>query len=155
MSRPVDRVVVEVVDRQRRHRASTAALSRFVRRAVEVTPGRRAAGSVVVCLVSDRRIRALNDRFRGVDRATDVLSFPAAPDPTARISPHLGDIVIGVGVAARQAREAGRTLARELRVLALHGWLHLLGYDHERDDGAMMRLQRRLERRLFEDAGIG
>ena len=72
----------------------------------------------------------------------DVLSFPARRAPG-----YLGDVVIAAGVAARQAREAGHSLATELRVLALHGLLHLLGYDHERDDGRMARLERRLRRR--------
>jgi probable rRNA maturation factor len=86
-------------------------------------------------------VRALNRRFRRKDAATDVLSFPSdAP-------PHLGDIVIAAGVARRQAVSQGHPLRVELRVLALHGLLHLLGYDHERDDGAMARLERRLRRR--------
>jgi probable rRNA maturation factor len=70
-----------------------------------------------------------------------VLSFPS--DERG----YLGDVVIASGVAARQAREAGHPLATELRVLALHGLLHLLGYDHEHDDGRMARLERRLRKR--------
>jgi probable rRNA maturation factor len=113
----------------------------------------RARGEVTVALVSDRRMRTLNRAFRGKDYATDVLSFPIedggrasggggrAPDP-----PSLGDIVIATGVASRQAKEAGHSVATELRVLALHGLLHLLGYDHARDDGQMARLERKLRR---------
>ena len=98
-------------------------------------------GDVTIGLVTDARVRTLNRRHRGLNEATDVLSFPAEePDV-------LGDIVIATGVARRQAREAGHALAVELRVLALHGLLHLLGYDHERDDGRMARLERRLRRR--------
>jgi probable rRNA maturation factor len=93
---------------------------------------------MTVALVPDARMRSLNRRYRGKDRATDVLSFPAG-EPG-----ELGDVVIAAGVAARQAREAGHSMAVELRVLALHGLLHLLGYDHERDDGRMARLERRL-----------
>jgi probable rRNA maturation factor len=95
---------------------------------------------MTVAIVSDARVRALNRKFRKKDRATDVLSFPSE-EPG-----YLGDVVISGGVAARQARAAGHSLATELRVLALHGLLHLLGYDHERDDGQMARLERRLRR---------
>ena len=115
---------------------------------------RAAAGLAVVALVSDRKMRDLNRRFRGVDRVTDVLSFPAGPDEAAPSGPGsgggprwLGDVVIAAGRAARQARAAGLTEAQEQRRLALHGLLHLLGYDHERDDGRMRRLERRLQRR--------
>jgi len=96
---------------------------------------------MTVAVVSDARVRALNRRYRRKDRATDVLSF-AAGEPG-----ELGDVVIAAGVAARQARLAGHPLAVELRVLALHGLLHLLGYDHEHDDGRMARLERRLRRK--------
>jgi len=102
-----------------------------------------------VCLVSDRRMKEYNRAFRGVDAVTDVLSFPGGgeADPDGRV--YLGDIVIAVPAAARQARERRHSLAREIRILALHGYLHLLGHDHEKDDGAMDRLQRRLVRRLL------
>jgi probable rRNA maturation factor len=100
----------------------------------------RARGRMTVAIVSDARVRALNRKFRKKDKATDVLSFPAE-EPG-----QLGDVVISSGVAARQARAAGHSLATELRVLALHGLLHLLGYDHERDDGQMARLECRLRR---------
>ncbi len=98
----------------------------------EVAPA-GARGSLTVAVTTDARVRALNRRFRGVSKPTDVLSFPA-DEPG-----ELGDIVIARGVAARQARDLGHSLATELRVLALHGLLHLLGYDHEhgrRADGA-------------------
>jgi probable rRNA maturation factor len=98
----------------------------------------RARGVVTVAVVPDARVRALNRRYRGKDAPTDVLSFPAQ-EPG-----ELGDVVIAAGVAGRQARTAGHSLAVELRVLALHGLLHLLGYDHERDDGRMARVERRL-----------
>ena len=96
---------------------------------------------MTVALVPDPRIRALNRQYRKRDAPTDVLSFPA--DERG----YLGDVVIARGVAKRQARAAGHSLATELRVLALHGLLHLLGYDHERDDGRMARFERRLRRR--------
>jgi len=111
-----------------------------------------ARGSVTVAVVPDRRVRLLNRSFRHTDRATDVLSFPSGEsDPRrARVRggvPDLGDIVIAAGVARRQAGAAGHSLQTELRVLALHGLLHLLGYDHERDNGRMARFEARLRRR--------
>ena len=112
----------------------TPGLAAWLRR---VAPS-RARGQVTVAIVSDARMRALNRRFRGQDRPTDVLSFPAG-EPG-----QLGDVVIAAGVARRQARGAGHSLQTEVRVLALHGLLHLLGYDHDEDDGRMARLERRL-----------
>jgi probable rRNA maturation factor len=109
----------------------------------------RAAGVVNVAVVSDGQVRRLNRDYRGLDYATDVLSFvPAGKEAHARQArPFLGDIVIARGVARRQARRAGHAETTELRVLALHGLLHLLGYDHERDRGEMARLEQRLRRR--------
>jgi probable rRNA maturation factor len=121
----------------------------------------RARGTVTVALVGDARVRALNRQYRRKDYATDVLSFPVAdaerpvqgrdkktpgPQPPAP-SPYLGDIVIARGVARRQARAAGHGEPVELRILALHGLLHLLGYDHEHDNGEMAKLERRLRRK--------
>ena len=115
---------------------------------VDVAP-RSAHGDVALALVGDRKMRTLNRRYRGVDRATDVLSFPTAVEEAGRAQGRakdhqLGDIVIARGVARRQARAAGHRLGVELRRLALHGLLHLLGYDHERDTGQMARVERRL-----------
>jgi probable rRNA maturation factor len=130
-------------------RTGADALSRWLRR---VAPA-RARGHITVALATDRRIQALNRAFRGKDASTDVLSFPA-DEPGV-----LGDVVIATGVARRQAREAGHDLPTELRVLALHGLLHLLGYDHEHDGGRMARLEARLRRKgglregLIERAG--
>jgi probable rRNA maturation factor len=105
---------------------------------LERTAPRRARGHVTVAITGDRRVRTLNRLHRGKDQVTDVLSFPAG-EPG-----ELGDVVVAAGVARRQARAARHGLDTELRVLALHGLLHLLGYDHERDDGRMARLERRL-----------
>jgi probable rRNA maturation factor len=101
----------------------------------------RARGALTIAIVADARVRTLNQRYRRKDAPTDVLSFPSDDKG------YLGDVVIAAGVARRQARAAGHTLATELRVLALHGLLHLLGYDHERDDGRMARVEARLRRR--------
>jgi probable rRNA maturation factor len=101
----------------------------------------RAAGEVSIALVSDARMRALNRKYRSKDKATDVLSF--AQDDG------LGDVVIATGVATRQAAAAGHSYQSELRVLALHGLLHLLGYDHHdrHDQGRMARLEATLRRK--------
>jgi probable rRNA maturation factor len=101
----------------------------------------RARGTLTVALAPDATVRALNSRYRQRDRPTDVLSFPAGHGR------HLGDIVIARGVARRQARLAGHDERTELRLLAVHGLLHLLGYDHHGDDGAMARAERRLCRK--------
>ena len=97
-------------------------------------------------------MRTLNRTWRGVDKATDVLSFPAGDGPGP--AKHLGDLVISRDTAGRQARTEGHSLATELRVLALHGLLHLLGYDHERDSGRMARIERRLRRQGGLPAGL-
>ena len=101
----------------------------------------RARGAVTVAIVSDDRVRRLNRQYRRKNVATDVLSF-SSTEPG-----ELGDVVIAAGVAGRQAREAGHTAQVEYRILALHGLLHLLGYDHEGDDGRMARLEARLRKR--------
>ena len=115
-----------------------------------------ASGGLDIALVSDATMRRLNREFRGVDRATDVLSFAADAGPGAlEDGPRpLGDIAIALGVAGRQAREQGHGLSTELRILALHGLLHLLGYDHEHDDGRMRRTEDRLRRRAGLPAGL-
>ena len=107
---------------------------------LDIAP-RAARGDVAIALVGDAKMRSLNRQFRDVDRPTDVLAFPSDTNG------HLGDIVVATGVARRQARAAGHPLTTEVRCLALHGLLHLLGYDHERDDGQMARLELRLRRR--------
>jgi len=131
---PNRRLVVEVV-------APPAVRAPGLARWLQSVAPARARGAVTVALVPDPRIHALNRRFRHKDRPTDVLSFPAE-EPG-----QLGDVVIALGVARRQAAAAGHTIGSELRILALHGLLHLLGYDHEQDDGRMERLERRLRRK--------
>lgn len=98
-----------------------------------------------VAFVSDRRMADLNHRFRGKPQPTDVLSFPVDPGENG----YLGDVVISAETARRNARRSGRSLREELRILILHGVLHLLGYDHETDRGQMNRLERKL-RRVWE-----
>jgi len=98
----------------------------------------RARGTITIAVLPDGRVRELNRRYRRKNAPTDVLSFPAG-EPG-----ELGDVVIALGVAKRQAAAAGHSLGTELKILALHGLLHLLGYDHEHDDGEMRRLEQRL-----------
>src|SRR5262245_24302544 len=119
---------------------------------VRVAPA-SARGEVAIALVSDRHIRLLNRRYRGKNTPTDVLSFPSEPPTRAA---HLGDIVIAKGVARRQAREARHSYLTELKVLALHGLLHLLGYDHHAasDRGRMAGLERRLRAKGGLRAGL-
>jgi rRNA maturation RNase YbeY len=136
-----------IVNRQRAERVDVRALGAFVGRLVGVFPPRRGDG-LAVCLVSDRAMVGLQRAYRGRSTTTDVLSFPGGSrrGPDGRL--HVGDIAVCVPQAARQARGGPRAVARELERLVLHGYLHLLGYDHERDDGEMARLERALRRRL-------
>lgn len=139
---------VEVVNRQRKRRVATAPLRAFLERAASASPA-PGETTVTVCLLSDRAMKALNETWRGRARTTDVLSFPSGDSLRPGRPVHLGDIAVSVEQAARQATERGTTLPGELKRLVLHGWLHLLGYDHETDDGAMVRIERRLARRLL------
>jgi probable rRNA maturation factor len=108
----------------------------------------RAAGSpareVSVLFCADARMRGLNRRYRGKDRSTDVLAFPA----NASEAGFLGDIVISVPYASREARRRREPRGREIDRLLLHGFLHLMGYDHETDDGEMDALEGKLRKRL-------
>ena len=117
---------------------------------------RTARGEVGIALVSDARMRVLNRSYRKKDYATDVLSFPSSDPGTQESGDSLGDLVIATGVAARQAREAGHSVQTELRVLALHGLLHLLGYDHDdpADQGRMARAETRLLRKGSVKSGL-
>lgn len=137
---PASDLSVVVLDRTRR-RVGRARLRRLLRRAARVL---RVSGEVALVLAGDRTLRRLNRAYRGTDRATDVLSFPGEGGEAG-----LGDILISVETAERNARALGRSLCRELDLLALHGFLHVLGYDHETDDGRMDRLEARLRRRLL------
>jgi probable rRNA maturation factor len=108
----------------------------------------RARGKVTIALLTDAAMRKLNARFRRADYATDVLSFPSDERGV------LGDIAIARGVAAKQARALGHSGRIELRVLALHGLLHLLGYDHETDSGEMAKAEERLRRKAGLPTGL-
>jgi probable rRNA maturation factor len=130
---------VVLLNRQRRRRVSVARVRRVLRGAARQL---RVSGEVALVLAGDRTLHRLNRDYRGKDKPTDVLSFPGE-------EAGLGDIVISVETAERNARRLGRTLPQEIDVLALHGFLHVLGYDHEKDDGTMDRLEQRLRRKLL------
>jgi len=121
-------------------------------------------GFVTIAILPDSHVQALNREYRKKNKPTDVLSFPSADlagprragpvDPPAPGGPHLGDIAIARGIAQKQAKLLGHSVSTELRVLALHGLLHLLGYDHESDDGQMARAEARLRRRAGLPVGL-
>lgn len=111
----------------------------------------RLKGQVTVLLTTDAAIRRLNRQFRGKDKATDVLSFPAEGIGAEEIA---GDLAISVPTALRQAVEQGHSLSTETKVLILHGLLHLAGYDHEADTGQMARRERLLRARLGLPQGL-
>ncbi|HTR04266.1 MAG TPA: rRNA maturation RNase YbeY [Thermoanaerobaculia bacterium] len=125
--------------------AGAPPLARVRRLLARVARAARARGTgVSVLFCADGRMRTLNRRYRGKDRSTDVLAFPAGP----AVGGYLGDIVISVPYAAREARRRREPADREMDRLLLHGFLHLMGYDHETDDGQMEALETRLRRRL-------
>jgi len=133
--------MIEAVNRQRKTKIDTKAWETFAARAARAI-GKKDS-SATIAFVSDKTIRQLNRQFRGVDKATDVLSFPAEDDGA-----NLGDIAISVDTAAVQAKENGLTFDEEVAQLILHGLLHLSGYDHETDNGEMNRLELRLRKQL-------
>jgi probable rRNA maturation factor len=144
MAEPPKRLRIVVLGRQRRRRVNAARLRRVLTGAADALG---VAGELALVLAGDRLVRRLNRDYRHKDRPTDVLSFPGDGGEGG-----LGDIVISVETAERNARGLGRSLPQELDVLALHGFLHVLGHDHETDDGTMRRLERRLRRQLLERA---
>ncbi|MET0624436.1 MAG: rRNA maturation RNase YbeY [Pyrinomonadaceae bacterium] len=139
--------MVEVVNRQRKMPIDAERWREFGERALKVVPAGDAGA--VVAFVSDRAMRELNRRWRGKVGTTDVLSFPAGQEEFEKGEGlSLGDVVVSVEQAARQAAEHGLDFEGEVRQLILHGLLHLCGYDHETDGGEMNALELRLRRRL-------
>ena len=127
---------------------SRVALVRFLREA-QAAVGLK--GEVAVLLAGDKTLRRLNKQFRGKDKATDVLSFPATKEGGAK---HGGDLAISYETAQQQADEHGHSLGEELRVLMLHGLLHLAGMDHETDDGEMAKREAKLRKKLKLPVGL-
>ena len=133
--------MIEVVNRQRTSKVPARDWSELAARILRQIG--REESSATIAFVSDRKSRELNQRFRGIDRPTDVLSFPTDDDGS-----NLGDIAVSVETARRQAKANKLTLEGEIAQLILHGLLHLCGYDHETDNGEMNRLELRLRRDL-------
>jgi len=139
--------MIEVVNRQRRIPVDSARWQAFVEQAWQVIPAE--AQGVTVAFVSDRAMRELNRLWRHKQGTTDVLSFPVEQDEFEKTEgSSLGDVVISVEQATRQAKENGLTLDQEIAQLILHGLIHLCGYDHATDRGEMNRLELRLRKRL-------
>ena len=149
-------MATEVVNRQRLARIDARRLASLA----DATLGAvgRAEANLAVAFVRDRVIRELNLKFRGNDRATDVLSFPAEGEQAGApgvsfiggAPAYLGDVVVSTDAALRQANEAGCPFERELEELVIHGVLHLCGYDHETDRGQMNGLELKLRRKLLD-----
>jgi probable rRNA maturation factor len=135
-----------VILRKRVSGLSEAVLSRFVARASRAA---RLQGTVNVLVTTSQELRALNRRFRKKDKTTDVLSFPPMFDQG-----FAGDIAISADIAARNAKHLGHSAAEEVKILVLHGALHLAGYDHESDKGEMARVERRLRKTLSLPLGL-
>ena len=137
-----------ILNRQRRHRVSVSRLQQFL---TLLSHRLRLDGQAfTVVLVGDRAIRRLNRDFRKQDKPTDVLSFPTSLNDLPHLDkPGLGDMIISVETARRQAFARQHSLERELCVLVIHGLLHLLGYDHEVDRGEMHRKELKLQRELL------
>jgi len=149
-----------ILNRQRSVRVSVRDLDIFLERALRCL--RLPPGALAICLVDNTEMARWNRSYRGKNGPTDVLSFPTngpqrngstlakpnRPKPVraSRSDSYLGDIAIAPAVARRNARRFGRTFSEEMRILILHGILHLMGYDHESDDGQMERREHRLRR---------
>jgi len=159
-----------IQNRQRRVRVPVKALNAFLVQACKTLGVKPEA--LTVCLVTNSEMTRWNRAYRGKDKPTDVLSFPVKSKRSGatqtkrpserrplqrqmqdrnvakRLDPYLGDIAIAPEIARRNAQEFGRTFGDEMRILILHGILHLMGYDHETDKGQMERRERRLRRNL-------
>jgi probable rRNA maturation factor len=130
---------------------SRSSLERFVLRA------RRSAGlrdMVNVLVTNNSELKSLNRQFLGKDKPTDVLSFPTAPAARAKSRRIAGEVAISADIARRNAARFGHSVADEVKILVLHGILHLAGYDHERDNGEMARKEMRLRRQLNLEATL-
>jgi probable rRNA maturation factor len=135
-----------IVNRQRRVHVAIPPLQQFYER-VRCELG-FAPESVTIQLISDATMARLNETYRKKQGPTDVLSFPANGARPAKSAEYVGDIAISPETARRNARRFSLSLPVEMRILILHGMIHLAGFDHETDHGEMDRLERRLRKRL-------
>lgn len=136
---------VLIVNRQRKHRIRVEEIRSLLERAAR---SMKVSGEVALVFAGDALLQKLNRDYRFKDKPTDVLSFESQGEDMG-----LGDVFISVETARRNARRFSRTLDRELEILALHGFIHVLGYDHETDNGEMEALERRLRTRLLTRQG--
>jgi len=130
---------------------SPSTLERFLLRARRMV---RLHGTVNVLVTNSPELRALNSRFRGKDKPTDVLSFPAPILSPTHAKQVAGDLAISADIARENARRLGHPVAAEIKIIVLHGILHLAGFDHERDNGEMAREEIRLRQKLRLEAGL-
>src|ERR1700733_737622 len=130
---------------------SAATLERFVLRARRSVRLRHA---VNVLVTSSAEMRSLNRRFRGADKPTDVLSFPPLPAANGRNQRFPGELAISLDIARENAQRLGHSLPNEIKILALHGILHLAGFDHEKDHGEMARKESQLRRQFKLESGL-
>ena len=151
---------IDVVNRQRLVTIDHQHIEQVVEAAIvalgKIEKQARQNASVSIVFTRDRKIRELNRDYRGKNYATDVLSFPAKAEGVTDDfveADYLGDIVISVDAAMRQANEARITFEREVEELVIHGILHLCGYDHETDNGEMNRLEIRMRKRVLDSSG--
>jgi probable rRNA maturation factor len=110
--------------------------------------------TVNVLVTSSSELRALNQRFRGADKATDVLSFPSPPAIRSKARRLAGEVAVSAEIARENAERLGHSVADEVKILVLHGVLHLAGFDHERDHGEMAGKESRLRRQLKLEVGL-
>jgi probable rRNA maturation factor len=144
-------VICLVILRKRVAGLSSSTLERFVLRARRAVHLR---DTVNVLVTSSSELKSLNRRFRGADKATDVLSFPAPPAKRRQSRSTAGEVAISADIARESARRMGHSVADEVKILVLHGILHLAGFDHERDNGEMARKESWLRRQLKLEAGL-
>jgi probable rRNA maturation factor len=144
-----------ILNKQRKVRLVARPLQEFLRRTQREL--KIANSEITIAFVSDAEMARWNENYRKKKGPTDVLSFPATAGASQKFAARanlakraviLGDIAIAPETAKRYAKKNGRTLSSEIRVLMLHGVLHLMGYDHESDQGQMNRIERKLRRRL-------
>jgi probable rRNA maturation factor len=139
-----------VIFRKRIAGLSSSTLERFVLRARRAVPLR---DPVNVLVTGSSELRSLNRQFRGVDKPTDVLSFPS-PDEGCEARSSAGEVAISADIARENARRLGHSIAEEIKILVLHGVLHLAGFDHEHDHGEMAREESRLREQLKLETGL-
>ncbi len=138
--------MIEVVNQQRYRRIDREYWVRFAQKALNLVS--RDRKGLTIAFVSNQRMRSLNKSFRGLNKTTDVLSFPTEGDAFREPDDNLGDVAISVEQAENQALANGMEFEQEIAQLILHGLLHLCGYDHETDNGEMNRLEIRLRKKL-------